>query len=126
MARRETFSDEDIRAALRAAAVELGEPLSHARYASLRRSPSPARIIQRFGSWRAACTAAGVVAGAAPRAYAQRWDRETVVGAVREYLSTGSGTYADYQAWARDGDRPSGPTVRNVLGGWEAAKQAAR
>ncbi len=125
MARRETFSDEDILAALRAAALEIGEPLSHGRYESLGRGPSSARIIQRFGSWSAACAAAGVVSGSASRTYTQRWDRTAVISAVREYLITGSGTYADYQDWARSEDRPSGATVRNVLGGWAAAKRAA-
>ena len=124
MARRETFSDEDILAALRAVAGLLGEPLSHGKYDSAEHSgPSSARVIQRFGSWSAACAAAGVRSGAASRTYASKWDRESVIAAVRAFPGS---TYAQYEAWAReDSARPSAATVRNVLGGWAAAKAAA-
>lgn len=128
---RDTFSDEDILDALRAAAAQCGEPLSHTRYDAVSRSvggPSSARIIQRFGSWRSACQAAGVTSGAAVREYQQRWDRAAVVAAVADYLASEgcTGSYADYTAWAAAEDgRPSGATVRNVMGGWNAAKQRA-
>lgn len=125
MARRETFSDEDILEALRHAARQLGEPLSHNKYDTVPGGPSSARIIQRFGSWRAACGAAGVESGSPSRTYRQRWDRAAVAAAVRDFLQLGS-TYSQYEAWARENpDRPSGATVRNVLGGWAAAKAAA-
>ena len=131
MSRRESFTDDQILRAIRAAASRCGEPLSHTRYDSVSRDvagPSSARIIQRFGSWRRACAAAGVASGVPAREYAHRWDQASVTSAVAAYLvSEGCpGTYAGYEAWARAGtDRPSGATVRNVLGGWSAAKAAA-
>ena len=128
---RQSFSDEQILAALREAARICGEPLSHGTYDGVARQvagPSSARIIQRFSSWREACSAAGVTTTATSRRYTPKWDGTSVAAAVAQYLSsTGStGTCADYQAWAREGDgRPSGATVRNVLGRWNEAKTAA-
>ena len=131
MASRDVFSDQEILEALRAAASMCGEPLSHTRYDGVSHKvggPSSARIIQRFGSWSGACESAGVASGVTSREYKQRWDRSAVVSAVREYLAGdgAAGTYADFTAWAAaDPDRPSGATVRNVLGGWNAAKEQA-
>jgi Homing endonuclease associated repeat len=130
MSRREAFTDDEILQAIRAAANRCGEPLSHGRYDSVSRDvagPSSARVIQRFGSWRQACAAAGVTAGVPARDYTTRWDRASVTSAVAAYLASEGcpGTYAGYQEWARAStDRPSGATVRNVLGGWSAAKAA--
>lgn len=131
MSAREAFTDDEILAAIRAAADRCGQPLSHTRYAGVSQDvggASVARIIQRFGSWRRACAQAGVATSAPGRRYEQRWDRPAVVAAVSEYFATQDcpGTYADYVVWAKDGqDRPSGATVRNVLGSWSRAKQAA-
>lgn len=128
---RESFSDDDIRRALREAAAACGEPLSHTRYDSVAASvagPSSARVIQRFGSWREACGAAGVASSRPVREYDKRWDAARVAAAVAEYLTSGEGppTYAGYAAWAQGStERPSGATVRNVLGTWSAAKRAA-
>jgi hypothetical protein len=132
MATRQVYSDEDILGALRAAAGLCGEPLSHGRYETVAREvggPSVARIIQRYGSWRAACSAADVASGVRAREYQHAWDAASVTAAVADYLAAqGSpGTFAGYVAWARAGEgRPSGATVRNVLGGWNAAKRAAQ
>lgn len=131
MARRMTFTEDQILDAIRAAADRCGQPLSHGRYDGVSREvagPSSARIIQRFGSWGRACAAAGVTSAAAAREYAQRWDRAAVLAAVAEYLNSegAAGTYADYVRWAQSGpERPSGATVRNVLGAWSAAKADA-
>jgi Homing endonuclease associated repeat len=131
MSRRETFTDDEILHAIRAAARRCGEPLSHGRYDSVSRDvagPSSARVIQRFGSWRQACSAAGVTSGVPARDYVTRWDPASVASAVSAYLASEGcpGTYAGYEEWARaHADRPSGATVRNVLGGWSAAKAAA-
>jgi hypothetical protein len=131
MSRRQAFTDDQILEAIRAAARRCGEPLSHSRYDGVSgdvAGPSSARIVQRFGTWRQACSAAGVAAGSAGREYVQRWDRASVVIAVAQYLASEGcpRTYAGYEQWARAGaDRPSGATVRNVLGGWRAAKAAA-
>jgi hypothetical protein len=129
---RQAYTDAQILEALRAAAAHGQGPLSHTRYDAVSREvggPSSARVIQRFGSWRTACEAAGVAPGTAARAYSARWHRQSVADAVARYLSeeAATGTYADYQAWAAGReDRPSGPTVRNVMGGWNEAKAATR
>jgi hypothetical protein len=130
MPRRPVFTEADILRALRAAAAICGEPLSHGRYDAVAREvggPTATRIIQRFGTWSAACAAAGVRSAAPQRAYRQLWDADRVAAAVREYLADEpAGTYAGYAQWARAADgRPSGTTVRNVLGNWNAAKAAA-
>ena len=128
---RQAYSDTQILQALRAAAALTGEPMSHRRYDAVAgrvTGPSSARIIQRFGTWRSACTAAGVTTGATSREYRPKWDSSTVAAAVAAYLAweESTGTYTDYQAWARGhSDRPSGPTVRNIMGGWNEAKSAA-
>ena len=91
MARRMTFTEDQILDAIRAAADRCGQPLSHGRYDGVSREvagPSSARIIQRFGSWGRACAAAGVTSAAAAREYAQRWDRAAVLAAVAEYLNS--------------------------------------
>jgi hypothetical protein len=129
--RRGTFSDAEILSALRVAADRCGQPLSHTRYDAVAGSvggPSSARIIQRFGSWSRACHEAGVSSVAASREYQKRWDAPSVTAAVMQYLESGEGpdTFAGYTAWARgNADRPSGATVRNVMGGWAAAKREA-
>lgn len=127
MTRTARYSDDDIFAAMRAAAGQCGEPLSHNRYDGVTQDgPSAARIIQRFGSWSKACAAAGLTSAAPSRSYSHRWNHQNVSAAVAEYLRSGDGTYAGYEAWARSApDRPSGATVRNMLGGWAAAKRAA-
>lgn len=131
MPARDAFSDDDILRALRAAVVICGEPLSHSAYDRVSRDvggPTSSRIIQRFGSWRQACDQADVRSCAASRVYQQRWDQQAVIAAVRGYLAEDgcAGTFSDYAAWAAGHqDRPSGATVRNVLGGWSAAKSQA-
>lgn len=131
MARREQFTDQQILHAIRAAADICGQPLSHTRYDGVShevQGPSSARIVQRFGTWRKACAAAGVESGVPARDYTPRWDAVSVPAAVAEYLAAegSTGSYAGYEVWARAStDRPSGATVRNVMGGWSAAKTAA-
>ena len=129
---RQAFTDAQILAALRAAADLTEGPLSHSRYDAVSREvggPSSARIIQRFGTWHQACRTAGVTSGRPARDYTPRWHRQSVTDAVAAYLASddATGTYAGYESWARGhSDRPSGPTVRNVMGGWNEAKAAAR
>ena len=58
------YSDAELIAAVQAAAVEMGQPLSERKYAEWekrgRGRPGRATIRARFGGWRAACAAAGV------------------------------------------------------------------
>ena len=125
---RRDFTDEHIAAELREAAALAGDPLSVAQYDAGRGEPSSARIIQRFGSWSAACSAAGLSARSASRTYTRAFDETTVAAAVARYLAEPgcTGSYADYAAWAKSTTgAPSAQTVRNTLGSWARAKVAA-
>jgi hypothetical protein len=124
------FHDDQLRAGLRAAAAELGEPLTATGYDDWQRghddAASTALLIRRFGSWRAACAAAGVGANAT-RSTSRRWSEDDLVAIVAAYLrSPGStGSFADYSAWARtQPDAPSGATLRQ-RGTWADLKQRA-
>lgn len=125
------FTDADVHAALRRAAAELGEPLSVARYdaaADVHGGPSGARVVQRAGSWNAACAAAGLAVREGRARGSGGFDRGTVLAAVARYLAdpTATGSYVDYQAWARrTPGAPSGQTLRNQVGPWSQAKAAA-
>ena len=129
--RQHRYSEQDILRALRAAAEELGEPLSADRYDARqaeRGGPTSVRIIQRHGAWNAACAAAGLRVNPSRAGYRRRWNREDVAGHVAAYLrEAGSGSYAGYAAWAKQAEgAPSAQTVRNTFGGWAAAKDAAQ
>ena len=72
------FSDSQLLARLRAAAAELGEPLTAAAYDRWQRShegASPALLIRRFGSWNEACAKAGVATNKT-RSTSRRWSDE--------------------------------------------------
>jgi len=117
------FSDAQLLAALRSAGRELGEPLTNGACDGWQRgrddAGSPALLIRRFGSWRAACEAAGLRANAT-RSTSRRWSEEDLAGVVAAYLASPGalGTFADYAAWARGRDGvPSGATLRQ-RGAW--------
>lgn len=125
------YTDDDVVRALLRAAGMAGTPLTVAGYDRVARDlsgPSSARIVQRFGSWNAACSAAGLPTNPGRGAPGRRWPREVVVSAVADYLATDGarGSYADYGRWAQETGGPSPQTVRNILGGWTAAKAAAQ
>jgi Homing endonuclease associated repeat len=129
-----TFSDEAIIAGLRAAAAEGGEPLAVTTYDVWRTSrgvASSTLVIRRFGSWTAACAAAGVATNKT-RSTSRRWSDDDVLAVVARYLADSSaagesGSYAGYVAWARvqTDDVPSGPTLRQ-RGAWAELKAGAR
>lgn len=124
------FSDDQLLDGLRAAAAELGDPLTNGAYDTWQRvrdtAASPALLIRRFGSWRAACAAAGLRANTT-RSTSRRWSEEDLVAAVADYLAApgASGTFADYAAWAKTQDgAPSGATLRQ-RGSWADLKRRA-
>lgn len=89
---------------------------------------SPARVLQRFGSWRAACEAAGVEPGGSGRStYARTFSEEDCWAAVRAYLADpdAKGSYADFTRWTMTHAAPSAQTVRNTLGSWNDVKAKA-
>lgn len=108
----------------------MGEPLTNAAYDAWQRThedaASPALVIRRFGSWRAACQAAGVRANTT-RSTSRRWSDDDLVAAVAAYLREGDGdSYAGYTAWAAtQEDAPSGATLRQ-RGAWSDFKARAQ
>ncbi len=129
-----TFSDEALAAGLRAAAAVTGEPLAVGAYDAWRaRTPdheagSSTLVIRRFGSWTAACAAAGVATNKT-RSTSRRWSDDDVLAIIARFLDDvpGSGSYAAYVEWARaqeSGTVPSGPTLRQ-RGAWAELKAGA-
>lgn len=125
------FSDGQLLEGLRAAAAELGEPLTNGAYDTWQRgrdiAASPALLIRRFGSWRAACEAAGLSANTT-RSTSRRWSEEDLVAIVATYLASdgATGSFADYTAWAKTQDgAPSGATLRQ-RGSWADLKRRAQ
>lgn len=128
-----TFSDDSLAAGLRAAAAEVGEPLAVGAYDTWRAArpvASSTLVIRRFGSWNAACAAAGVATNKT-RSTSRRWNHDDVLAVVGRYLAEAreageSGSYAGYVTWARQqaGSVPSGPTLRQ-RGAWAELKSAA-
>lgn len=114
----------------RVAALPDGSPLSVAFYDRHRGDGAltSARIIQRLGSWREACAAAGVASNAPSRtSYRHRWNEEDLLEWVRRYLAEADKpSYADFSRWLRgQPEAPSANTVRNTFGGWSAVREAA-
>lgn len=128
-----TFSDDALTAGLRDAAAEVGEPLAVGAYDAWRASrqvASSTLVIRRFGSWTAACAAAGVATNKT-RSTSRRWSDDDVLAVVARYLADArdageSGSYAGYVTWARSqaGSVPSGPTLRQ-RGAWADLKAGA-
>lgn len=127
------FTDEDCLAALRkAASDEDGKPtvpVSAGRYSKIiKDGPSPQTLILRYGSWRAACEAAGVKSSASAR-QAGTWKKGWSDDELRSYVSRfftevgPTGTTTDYVKWAKTVEgAPSLITVRNRLGRWTSIR----
>lgn len=125
------FSDQQLLAAIAAAAAELGEPLTATAYDAWQRgrddAASPALVIRRLGSWTSACQRAGVATNKT-RSTSSRWTDEEMVGFVGEYLRSGAtGSFAGYAAWAKEQDgAPSGAVLRQRFPSWSELKERAR
>jgi hypothetical protein len=124
------MDEESMRTEMRrVAALPGGSPLSVSFYDRHRSelALTSARIIQREGSWREACTAAGVEANKASRAYGRTWSRDDLLDWVRRYLAEEEKpTYTRLSAWLRGQEgAPSANTIRNAFGGWSAVLEAA-
>jgi len=106
----------------RVAALPGGTPLSGPFYDRHRgEARSSQRIIQVFGTWRAACDAAEVVPVDPIRSeYKQRWDREDCLRWVVRYAdSVEKATYLGLEAWLKSQEgAPSAGTVRLRCGSW--------
>jgi hypothetical protein len=125
-------SDEEVLAGLRRAAAVLGDPLVADRYDTYfpdRGLLSSVRIIQRWGTWNAACRAAGLSVNSGRRSYRRRWTEAEMLEHVADYLMGEGcrGTYYGYDVYARGAsDAPSAQTVRNTFGAWANIKAAAQ
>lgn len=127
------WSDEQILEAIRhAATYEFPITVKHFDY--LRSigevlAPSAPLVYMRFGSWRAACEAAGVESGEPARHnYESKWTDEDLLRFAGQFLAAESsdGTFGGFTKWLeQEVDRPSGATIRNRLGGWLEVKRAA-
>jgi hypothetical protein len=89
-------------------------------------APGSQTVAKRFGTWKAACLAAGVEPTSMGRSlYDTKWSWDEVVNFVVEYLLSPetSGTYADYERWRSEQINavPSGALVRNILDSWGEA-----
>lgn len=128
------WSDEEIMEAMRAAAV-YEYPLTSKAYTALLAvgqitGPSVPRIGQRYGSWTAACEAAGVEPGRTVRShYQSKWSDQDIADIVRQYLLDPSAPNSAHRfdEWRRVNvpDGPSFQTVRNRFGSWTEAKRRA-
>lgn len=122
--------DESTSEMRRVAALPGGSPLSVAFY-DRHRDPdalTSARIIQREGSWREACVAAGVAANKASRnSYRRKWSEADLLEWVRRYLAENAKpSYGRLSTWLREqDDAPSANTIRNTFGSWSAVLEAA-
>ena len=87
-------------------------------------------IVTRFGSWNAACLAAGLHVHRAPYDRAAIPDDE-LVGYVAEYLEAEPSTPRDrggirgYTGWARTNHAPGPGALRARFGSWSSVKDLA-
>jgi len=126
------WSDDEITDAIREAAL-YAFPLTANAYKRLLevgqiQGPSSARIGQRYGSWTAACEAAGVTAGRTVRHhYQSKWSDHDLADIVRQYLLDPSvpNSANRFDEWKRENvpDGPSFQTVRNRFGSRTEAKR---
>lgn len=126
------YSDDVLLDALRFAASVVGEPMSTSAYEALQHEhslPMWLTVVHRFGTWNAACGAAGLEVNSQHKGRRPTWDPTTSADAVSRFLGDPeqiSESYAAYSAWAKQrSDAPSGPTVKNIFGTWNEAKAAA-
>ena len=134
------YSDSDFLAFLRIAAENSTKPcLSTKSYNAYRNQrnangeewPNSQIIMKRFGTWIEACANAGVQAGLPLR---KSYERKYTVSECRDFVDEFivmcrsqkiSPSYFRYDSWSRVSKAPSGPTIRNRLGGWSNVKAAS-
>lgn len=83
--------------------------------------PTRSRILQIFGTWKAACEEAGVPSVDAVRdSYELRWTDEELINQLAEFISTSESVSVEsFDAWCRlDNSRASSGTLRNQIGVW--------
>lgn len=128
---RATVYDESmVIAALRRVADQVEEPfLTERAYGRNRRAtePSLARVGQLYGRWNSALQTAGLPSrpSAGSRTAFTTDDCLAALASCAEAIHK-SPTYDEYERWSRTrADAPSGQTIRNRLGRWLEALDAA-
>lgn len=121
-----SYDEDYILTSLQRAAQLCGEPLTIPAYRKVAPAndfPADLTVIRAFGTWRDACERAGVRANPSegPRAGAITVDQ--CLAALRECATDIKHvpSYSEYNKWAKDNKRPSGPTVRVKIGPWRFA-----
>lgn len=126
-------TSEEMLFSLRAAAEEMGEPLSTTAYEIWRQrqsvtAPRRQEITDRYDGFREACEAADVEPTGPAGEGNRGFSREQVIQAVETAAKRAKGplTPGQYEEHAPEG-APSGQTVRKRLGGghWQAACEEA-
>lgn len=123
------YTDEEIILALQRVHAALGRKvMGLSRYRNFAEScpgeiPSAALIVQRFGYWKDACTAAGIPYGATHFVYTRQWTDEDMYQIVIDFINdpdvpSPSAENYDQYARARKGVVPSLATIRNRMGKW--------
>ena len=139
-----TFTREQILDALKKAydlrnpsismySVNETQPLTGPYYEAMRSSgfvygPHRMRVLQVFGTWKAACEEAGVPSVEAVRdTYERRWTDDMLIEQIAEFISTSESSSQNvFDEWCRlDESRASIGTVKNQLGLWFDAYESA-
>lgn len=114
-------------------AINETQPLTGPFYEKLRRDgsvfgPSRARVLQVFGTWKAACEEAGVPSVDAVRdSYERLWTFEQLIEQIAEFISTAEfPSIQRFDEWCRlDDSRASFGTIRNQIGPWPESHEIA-
>jgi AraC-like DNA-binding protein len=127
------YTDEDLFKYLREVPPHHPDGLcTVSKYKALREAgtitgPTPPTFYKRFGTWNAACEAAGVPHGEGRAFYAQNFSDEQIIDVMVEYLNDHPHpSVENYSAWARDkAHAPSLALFRIRFGFWNEAKRRA-
>ena len=131
-----TYTDEQKVAALKEAWAQLDEDqrskgLSRARYDRMlgdrKDRPSSVTFIRRYGTWAAACEAAGLRSAEARRSsYEQEFSNDQILAGINDFIDeTGQTSFHKYSVWAKKNGQASGPLVVIRFESWSNARSAA-
>ena len=122
------WSDESMLAALVTASVD-GRAPSVSWWRSSKLLPSATAMIARYGSWNAACAAAGLAVADAPITPAAKTPDSVLIAAVVRFLAdptaSNFGGARAYESWAKGTDAPSSAVLRSRFGSWSKVKALA-
>lgn len=119
---RTRYSDEELIAAIRRAADELGKAPTMKEMALLEGVPSPLTFRDRFGSWTSAIKAAGLEPNVGPGR--SRFTDEELIAAIRRFAQELGRSPLAKELAARDG-APSPHTYVYRFGSWTTALERA-